>query len=147
MQIWELFFLLYKLQVLQLRTRKTSQGPQMWVQVLSLPASWGALGELWILGCLHCGLVRMKKAGVGLVWPPVGARCPLTPICPHRQCWYFVPVSISTGGGYEHRLWAASLFHRRGMWLCPVDWFSHGNERKGAFNDRTLLRGLLMIPC
>lgn len=67
MQIWELFFLLYKLQVLQLRTRKTSQGPQMWVQVLSLATSWGTLDELWILGCLHCGLVGMKKAGVGLV--------------------------------------------------------------------------------
>lgn len=56
-------------------------------------------------------------------------------------------LSSSSGGGYEHRLWPASLFHRRGMWLCSVDRFSHGNERKGAFNHRTLLRGLLMIPC
>lgn len=64
----------------------------MWVQVLSPATGWGTRGESQSLGFLHCGLVRMKTGGVGLFWPPAGARCPLTAICPHGQGWYFVPV-------------------------------------------------------
>lgn len=139
---WGAFLSIAQTSGLAVRTRKASQEPQMWVQVLPLPASRGALDEFWIPSCLHCGRVRMTKAGVGPIWPPEGAWCPLSPICPPSPARVgALCLRMSIGSG----LHPCSTVPATGC--APWISFLMGMEGRGAFNDRTLLRSLLMIPC